>query len=136
MTPIDDLNVGDVIAVVCRKSMPDDEEGFTGQPLRILAISLPFIACTDEEMCCSIDLRAWGVQRMTPEYYMAVRAFKQAREDCRDCQDEEKPEEWDDLCKRCGDRLVQRVILKPEGSEWHYYCRQCEFDGGPVEAAK
>lgn len=141
MTPPDDLKVGMMVAVVNRKTdeEPDfpwglsrrKKDSFTGIPLEIKAISLPFICVTDGEDTHGLDMREWDVKKLGPRYVKMMtkiegeaapefthekkereRRRKRRRRDPRDC-------------PRCGDRLIQIMKI----GNWTVVCKTCGYEG-------
>lgn len=146
-TPIDDLHVGQWIAVVESAEHETDFNPFsmfaptprskvTGQPLKIVAISLPFLAVSDGHRRFPIDVREVQVKKLHKKYVECLKA-RQAIEERPNSGPtfavaetekaaEKKPEGKFGLCPVCGDRLIQR---KSTG-DWHLACRECGFEGG------
>jgi hypothetical protein len=117
-TAVDDLKVGEHIAVVEDKRDWDDRERastFNGKPLKILAISLPFLSVSDGQRVFAIDVRAWGVRRLDKKYVkvMAEEAPKRKKKI--------KPDPK--TCPRCGERMVERLDQSVE--RWFLVCRSC-----------
>jgi hypothetical protein len=101
MTAVDDLKVGMFVAIVgdyepkgwrepemspffsmCYGEPTKPKPRATGQPLQIVAISLPFLAVTDGEKKYPIDVRECQLQRLSPAYVRAMmeqKATKKAR---------------------------------------------------------
>lgn len=158
MTPEDDLKVGQWIAIVTEivadtsegpewspfgwGHSPRRESNVDGRPLRILAISLPFIAVTDGMNRFPIDVRESKVTKLSSSYVKAMARqqlprHQQGRSICETLSanrfvisepperiSEEKPER---ACPLCGDRLIERHREKV----WFLACRLCGFEGGP-----
>src|SRR5688572_19997051 len=110
MTPVDDLRRGDWVAVVgCNMDRPRDWFGnekpvaFDGLPLRILAISLPFLCVDCQGKTLSLDVRAWDVKKVSRHYARAMSgvAPKQPR------RRRARPQKGH--CPRCGERLCERL---------------------------
>lgn len=141
MTAIDDLKPGMFVAVTQYRGETEHHDSwmgfscnrtptFDGKPWKVVAISLPFACLTDGRTKISIDLRLWGVQRITRQYAQAFEpgerhvdkpAFGKKRKR------KEKPDKRS--CPRCGARMVERLKV-PGKSVWAAVCRQCGFDGG------
>lgn len=129
MTAPDDLHVNQWIAVVKAPqpasrsffgwSEPDDEPTpYNGQPLKILAISFPFICVTDGTNRGALDVRAIQVQAVGEKYAQAMMGTPSQTK---------KRREKDNLpgtsCPRCRGRLKQ--TLKEGESEWKERCEEC-----------
>ena len=142
MTPVDDLRVGQWIAVVDQKK-DEGEQGFfwmtrsrtkklvTGQPLKIVAMSLPFIAVTDGFRRFPVDVREATVRKLDAKYVRAMKANQKDWElDASFAVAEPGKPKGESkgrhgLCPMCGDRLIQR---KSDG-DWFLACRECGFEG-------
>lgn len=116
MTPVDDLNVGDHVAVVGFKGRSHCRQcgDYSGTPHQITAISLPFIALNDGNEVQSIDIRVWELKRLSIDY---VAVFK--GEATRQIVDPY-------ACPRCGDRYCEKLVKR----KWRWFCRTCHYDGG------
>lgn len=149
MTPVDDLHVNNWIAVCYDKRAEPDmpfwgqhsrQPSFTGQPLQIIAISLPFIAVRDGRRRFSIDIRDFGVRKLHPTY---VRQMKGSYEDHDDgvCGISESGKEdvvLDEgsirgLCPMCGEKLRERRLAT---GVWVFICDECGFEGGQAEGRR
>lgn len=131
----DDLKKGMIVTVVGRKVEPPDPppwvfaprrpEEFSGNPVEVVAVSLPFVAVTNGERTFSIDLRCWVLGRVS-------RAYRDAMSDSVPASRRRKkrrPEKPDpSRCVNCGDRLAQ--VLRDR--KWYYYCRHCRKAGDEV----
>lgn len=136
-TPVDDLQVGDYIAVVASNEKqpgswrgPQPTGGMSGIPCKILGISLPFLAVQGPYNCrtYTIDVRAWQVRRVTKKYAMLF--FRQARKQQAQTEPEQRPAGPICHCCRCGSKLIERL----EKSAWVKLCRECGYR--PVETGK
>ena len=135
MTPIDDLNVGDIVCVVDYKGPKHCRHcgDFSGHPHTIEAISLPFLALDDGNENHSLDVRIWAVKRVSQEYAAAM--FGGNRQERRP---RAKPQKIDPMtCPRCHDRYIERLAIvqqanKTKKNEWRWWCRTCHHDGGPA----
>lgn len=141
MTPIDDLHVGQWIAVVGEKKeepdcnpfslfRPSKRDMVTGQPLQIVALSLPFIAVTDGHRRFPLDVREVEVKKLHRKYVQSMKARQKDWEpEGFAVPEPEKAKEESTgkhgLCPMCGDRLIQR---KSQG-DWFLACRECGFEG-------
>lgn len=144
-TPVDDLAVGQWIAITDMQEEQPDWSPFamfrpqprhvTGQPLKIVAMSLPFLAVTDGMRRFPIDVREVKVKKLEPRYVKAMKASQKDWEPERTTRsaftvaEPEKPKEkskgMNGLCPVCESRLIQR---KTDG-EWFLACRECGFEG-------
>jgi hypothetical protein len=84
-TRADDLKPGMYVAIIYR-AQPDTEPytnmfgqtvrptvySYDGQPLKILAVSLPFVCVQYEGKQFALDIREIAVQRLTPQYVKAM----------------------------------------------------------------
>lgn len=127
MTPVDDLNVGDTVAVVGHKAQHRRCGDFSGRPWVVLAISLPFLALHDGEEIQSLDVRAWDVKKVTIQYAQAMRGTLETVE---------VPAVIDlYCCPQCGDRYCERMYTIKKKNQWRWWCRTCHHDGGPAKLA-
>lgn len=119
-----------------RRSLP-------GNPLKVLAINLPFICATpDGSSVVAIDTREWYFDKANSAYVRAMLTRPQAgrRKKGRSRLEEphpllktprqrkEKPDPRD--CPYCGEKMVQQ--LRAGTSKWRYYCKNCDTDRGPA----
>lgn len=148
MTPIDSLYVGNWIAIT--RVVPEEREysmfmpwafnsndnhpPVDGRPLRILAISLPFICVTDGRYKFSLNVRRCEVQKLHRTYVrqmfgaLVSYAGVAACELDEDEEDEDTPDDKTGCCPVCGGHLIQ---LLHEGSNvWMLACKECGFQGG------
>jgi hypothetical protein len=153
MTPVDDLKPGMFVAVVYREEATPPPSwgpmyiesgsyrtssspalGSNGQPLEILAMSLPFICVTDGKHRFAIDVRTTELKKLDPRYVKAMTEEKREVEFTHTRRRKKKAKDSPDSskCPRCGSRLVQRVC-KPGSGEWVDHCPQC--GGGPGSPA-
>lgn len=83
-----------------------------GSPLKVIAISLPFLVVEAGGQIGRIDTREFSFARITDEYVAALSvAPKQL-----------KPGRRTDGCPRCGSRLIQR---NTGTGAWDRFCREC-----------
>jgi len=127
MTPIDDLRVGQWIAV-CSDRMTKGREryaSFTGEPCEIVAISLPFIAVWIPRpgRGDTIDVRRYGVVRLDRKYVRVM--LQMPLEDSPKDEDHEEQEQ-ESLCPICGHKLSQRMVAG-DGDELALHCSECGF---------
>lgn len=140
--PIDDLSVGMWIVVTDRVEespidgsfFPTRRISFRGVPVRIVAISPPFIAVEDGDQTHSLDSREWGVNRVTNKRYIeAMKNYGQRdvgrarvrKEKKRRRQEEQDPRR----CPRCGNRLVTRLMKVKNKHGWLTFCEECHLQG-------
>lgn len=130
MTSQDDLYVGQLVAVTGHRerfqSTPwsepverESRESVDGWPLRIIAISLPFICVDDGEDRFPLDLRQVMVQRVSKRYAEMV------REGVRGKLPESTSVQGD--CPVCGGGLSH--VMSESDMQWTYTCRECGFRG-------
>jgi len=142
MTPIDDLKVGDYVAVVnskapCRTDFfgNDRPHEYDGKPFRIQAISLPFLALEWGEHVLSLDVRAHEVQKVSWRYAKALTPNGSQEAVLTTPRKKKRRKRDKSLCPRCGERLIQRlttgVLMK---NIWVLVCSNddCGFEAGPV----
>ena len=146
MTAIDDLKPGMWIAVTGKREedAPDYQDFpffggqrkshvFDGFPLRILAISLPFIAVDRGGSVQSIDVRKFTVTRMNRSYVNVAAEFEPSIKLKRKRRKKEKPDPR--ACPRCVANIIQRRVISPDPAKqaWFNVCSGCGFDQGPVK---
>ncbi len=142
---VDDLSVGQWVAV--EKDLSSDEDSdaspfwfvphrqeskVDGMPLRIVAISLPFLCVTNGQHRFVLDSREVRLCRLSPQFVRAMTSTQRAvGVDGSFVISERptkaaKPDPPERACPVCGDRLIERYC---EGV-WNLACRQCGFMGG------
>lgn len=138
MTPIDDLHVGQWIAIVEDKVEPKigifgyahQRNVVSGQPLQIIAISLPFLAVTDGQMRFAIDVREMAVKKLHRKYVEVMKGRwideEHSREGVAEIHESRPNTSTEGMCPYCGDRLIQRL---GEDRAWYLFCRECGFQG-------
>jgi hypothetical protein len=153
MTPVDDLKPGMFVAIVDREDSAPEPSGFTmvysgfgetsysrhsspssdGQPLEIIAMSLPFICVTDGKRRFAIDVRTTYLKKLDPRYVKAMTEEQREAEftATRKRKKRESAEHDSSRCSRCGGRLVQRLV-KPGSGEWLDFCPQCGGGTSPT----
>lgn len=146
MTREDDLKVGMWVAIT--HETPQDEAphspfGFgyppprnpqpnvDGCPLKIVAISFPFVAVTDGTNRFPIDVRETKVTKLDRKYVNAMTLPRRPGHPTAYCVDEPPPRTPEPLrdgltCPLCQERLIERH----RDSTWRLACRQCGFEGG------
>ncbi len=142
----DDLTVGQWVAV--EREISDEpcsdggpfwfgwngrrESKVDGTPLRIVAISLPFVCVTNGRRRFVLDTREVVFCRLTPKFVKSLSANRiyddsgafVVRDDApKQRVNTEKPER---ACPVCSDRLIERYAA----GVWCLACRQCGFTGG------
>ena len=142
MTHIENLRIGNFVAVSCDRERAEDgqpeygwgfsnrqRDSYSGNPAIIVAISLPFV-CVDfiGGPRTSIDIRRYELVKLNRRYALAMAAAN-----CQPTQ--EKPRKFaenlvgaangynDKSCPRCGERPVS--LLVAGNSEWKEVCRAC-----------
>lgn len=120
-TPVDSLRVGQYVCVSGDKRVVDGCAA--GEPYRIIAIDLPFIALLNRRGAVDgIDTRVYALKRVSKRYWN-VFVGTEYQEDEHNAFDKDTNADTSyPRCVRCGDRLVQRSMM----GKWHYYCRQCD----------
>lgn len=129
MTPVDDLNVGDIVCVVEYKGPKHYRNcgDFSGHPHTVEAISLPFLALNDGSETHSLDVRIWAVKRVSKEYATSMLGGMRERPTRARRQ---KPDPM--TCPHCHDRYIERMEEIGTKLEWRWWCRTCHHDGGPA----
>jgi len=140
MTYIDDLDVGMFVAILDQPEQERSPFGFpmwitedderrkrktsgTGEPLEILAISLPFLCVTDGKRRFSVDTRAVDLQKLGKDYVREMRSREEPGTK-KKRKRKEKPDPQ--ACPRCHERRIQ---TKTVGREWKFVCPRCGYDG-------
>jgi predicted RNA-binding Zn-ribbon protein involved in translation (DUF1610 family) len=102
---------------------------FSGAPLLILAVSLPFIAVRMFDRSFSLDLRAVDVKKLDAKYVAAV--LKAHGDNVRIVRGEPRivtakrvPDERD--CPKCGERMVRRRTAGHP--TWMLACKTCGYE--------
>ena len=146
MTPVDDLKPGMWVAVVAKRqeeapgyddwpmfSQPKSQV-FDGFPLRVLAISLPFMAVQRGNQIQSIDLRKFSVQKLTRSYVESASEFMPEIKGKMKSKRRRKQKPDPRACLRCGAKVIQRRVISPDPARqaWFNACSECGFDQGPV----
>jgi predicted RNA-binding Zn-ribbon protein involved in translation (DUF1610 family) len=139
-TPIDDLHVKQWVAVCHDKRVQGDAPhwmhadhppSFTGEPLQIVAISLPFIAVSDGTRRFAIDARDYGLRKLHPTYVRKMRGVFMDHPDgilaISETEDGVPADAAKGLCPLCSTRLRERRIAH---ETWVFKCPQCGFEGG------
>lgn len=150
-TPEDDLRVGQWVAI--HHDVPKDDgreeaspfffgyrqqpqSSVDGKPLKILALSLPFVAVTDGDERFPIDVRETKLITLSPKYVKAMnrQAIRHSIQESASvkysiCEPRKKlkDETPERACPLCRSRLIERL----RDSRWFLACRQCGFEGGP-----
>lgn len=138
----DELKVGMYVAVTAYKGEEQTTPWghtykptiqFDGEPLKILAKSMPFVSVTDGHKVYAIDWRSWDIQKLSPHY---VRAMLVNRQGCQSVTASELMETTGQrrkrkhknkytgpsVCPRCGGNRGQG-----EGV-WRWYCPDCGLE--------
>lgn len=134
MPHIEDLRVGDMIVITAY--LPDQKDmrwgnlvdwstdGLDGIPLKVIAVSPPFVLCEDPEGNGVVDIRRSKISRVTKQY---ARAFRRAAA-MNSPQDEPAAPEshsfiFGKVCPRCGGPMRQVMTLGKRG--WRNACKNC-----------
>ena len=138
-TPIDDLKVGQFVAVVgTRQAPPRDWTGvemeptYNGIPWEVVSISLPFLCVSFGGKTVALDTRVLDFVKVSRHYFDGMRGAKcpQARDKARKSRRRQKPDPG--RCVRCGE-LFRQTMSKKTNFVWRKVCPNCGLDGGPVE---
>lgn len=135
MTHIENLRVGQWVAitrsveehVTAFGTCTHHDEMVSGRPLKILAISLPFVVVTDgDDLFGPIDTRLCEFTRLSRSYVRCLVAGSSAtilqRQKEHDAQSTDARN-----CPMCNSRLRERRI---ENGIWELVCPECGFTGG------
>ena len=149
MTAIDDLHVGNWIAVTGDRDDTDTtsypypvyrpEPRFTGEPVKILAISLPFLCIYLPKcgMADTLDVRRVNVTKLHRTYVRRMLEYPtvEAQEagDVHWSDDQAKPLPGQDSenkrpCPMCGGPMIERSVAG-DSRGWHLFCKECGFSG-------
>ena len=143
---VDDLTVGQWVAIereLTEEQSPDSgpfwfvqhrrETKVDGMPLRIVAISLPFVCVTNGKFRFVLDTREIVFCRLCPKFVKSLtetpRSYDGDHYVIHDDQSRAKPEPQEKperSCPICSDRLIERYTA----GVWILACRQCGFSGG------
>ena len=141
-TRVDDFVVGRWYAITREPEVQEEFNPFfqrrhsthvNGRPLKLLAMSLPFVVFTDGRETMTIDTRIFEFIRLDPKYVRAVGIRTERRDGNRvvvlDQRSRKKRHEnREGCCPVCGCRLRQRFRDQSEG--WLLACPECGFEGG------
>lgn len=152
MTPLDDLKPGQWVAIFAvkeRETTYDPFRGYrkehsrsypvNGKPLKILAISLPFVCVTDGRARYSIDVRDCELKKLSPHYVRVLTETESEMDECGDSffvrestpnkhrKRKRKKADTRGCCPNCGTRLRQRRV---DIGTWSWVCNECGFIGG------
>lgn len=143
MTPADDLRVGQHVAVIRVKSTADgfmngvygnpQPPSYDGYPLKILAISLPFVSVSNGREVFGLDVRDIDVKVVNAKYVKAMTSTEVLRKIRRRKRKKEKPDPK--LCPNCKEGcLVERLIVQAgKPNIWIAVCTVCGYGSEPVE---
>jgi hypothetical protein len=112
---VDDLKVGMWVAVTKNYKYPERVE-YNGCPMKIIAISLPFLCLSDgKDSLDTLDVRHIDLVRLNHRYVKAMLGVKKEKQIKKV------------ICKRCHcDSFVQRSI----GNGFQLVCRECGLNKG------
>lgn len=134
MPHIEDLRVGDMIVITAY--LPDEKDmrwgkpvewstdGLDGIPLKVLAVSPPFVLCEDPQGNGVIDIRRSKLSRVTKQYAKAFRRVASMAEPAE--ADPVEPNSsfvFGRTCPRCGGPMRQVMTLGKRG--WRNACKNC-----------
>jgi len=128
----DDVSAGMWVVVSGRLDGVDESGGdYSGVPVKVLAVSLPFIAVQSPAGPHSVDLRKWVVSKVTRQYVRAMLEDRQQPRRCRRGEEDNGGDGGWPRCVVCGERMQERLA---EPGRWRYHCGNCGADGETVEA--
>lgn len=104
------------------------EPSYDGTPMKILAISYPFVCVNNGKDTFGLDIREYTLVRVHGTYvrHMAAKLTSRKRK--------KKVKKDPKLCPRCGEGiLVERWVMDPgSDSKWIIVCPICDSTGDPV----
>lgn len=129
-TPVDDLKVGQFVAVVgCRCDPPKDWTGtpveptYNGIPWEIVSVSLPFLCVSFGGKTIALDTRVLDFQRVSRHYFDSMKGAKSPpTHKARKSRRRERPDPA--RCVRCGERLRQ-TMSRTTNFVWRVVCPNC-----------
>ena len=148
-TRIDDLKVGRWFAIKAERDIEEQPTfaempylrsrnlrttAVTGQPLKIVAISLPFIVVTDGVGRFTLDTRLYDFIRLSAKYVRALTEVVVESDGQRLVayldQIKKLPKENPDpkLCPNCSEGRLRQTYRK---EVWIFLCPVCGFEGRP-----
>lgn len=165
---IESLDPGEYIAILGFKlEWPTNPwqplcPAFDGRPLRVLAVSPPFIAVQDIQASrYALDSRAYELTKLNRSYAEVwpwargvgiASQFQFTEKETLPTQvktdwvgswgkskqanpDIERPDPDAAQCPRCGEQLVQHLWSRPEPG-WRRLCKSCGLDAGPIDGGQ
>ena len=159
MTKADDISVGDFIVVTKDNAYPEVEYGdgfipktviplqYSGRPVEVVAIGLPFLVIKNVNMDASsaldtLDIRRYSVQKVQSEY---IQPFIQKdyinKTGVVIEKDREKETSRGRICPECGGHLVETRLFdvldivvnsRHKYNSWGLKCKTCTFVGAKV----
>ena len=153
MTQIDDLRVGGWYAIKSEREL-DEQTSFadfpfairkrrrsavTGEPLRILAISLPFIVVTNGHDRFPLDVRQYEFIRLDRRYVDAITTSRgpelignvfldEEKRIASDIKRGKKQKPDPRLCPHCCEGRLHQLH---RSGEWLFVCPVCGYEGRP-----
>ena len=151
MTPIDSIYVGNWIAIIENKYLDNacyHGSAFTGQPLKVKAISLPFICVDSNGETIAIDTRQFHFQKLNSKYVDEFFGKSKLKNKKPESKEEKKapfdpwaassaavksgaiPENWisdpshELECPRCGDSMT---LKEQSRNSVTAVCENCGF---------
>lgn len=127
MTPVENLKIGNFVAVVRSRGTEARAEEmwsrpqvrYDGEPLEVQAISLPFMAVSNSDGdIFSLDMRDVEVQKLNHRYV----AWMQEATGRMEFRESSGRPESHDGCPRCGGMLRQRLTAD---RQWRNICSEC-----------
>jgi len=146
MTPADDLKPGRWVAITrCKNTstvvtpfgesqMGDKYEQVTGQPLKLKAVSLPFICVSDGTYVFPVDLRQFDVKVLSSKYAKILSNISrqpdgnvvvlESTKDMKALPDNTGYR----ICPFCHSQAVVERMTENDRT-WRLVCRECGFNG-------
>ena len=144
MTAVDDLHVGNWIAIVGDNQRSADnlpwfitppgvQPEFSGEACQIVAVSLPFLLVwyPKQKKADTIDVRRFAVQKLHRTYVkriLALPTFTAPSSDQFSDDEEDSDEPEANRCPVCQGPMRQRSIAGNDMG-WHLHCPECGFTG-------
>jgi|GEM_PF-3178716 len=110
------------------------ESRVSGMPLRIVAISLPFVCVSNGPHRLALDTRELVFCRLDPKFVKSLISTNRSYDGDLFVVHDERPrqanspqtERHERACPICGDRLIEKYA----DGVWCFSCRECGFSGG------
>ena len=134
---VDDLKIGQWVTIIESYEVAYNHfeeciifnDMVTGAPLKVIAISLPFVVVSDGKYRFPIDSRECTFGRISPQYVKSLRGVKRKRGHLvvEEKQRGSKITRDAKACPNCGERMIERLIRY---GAWKLLCKDCGFEGG------